>query len=296
MTDPSHMQAPAGALALMVEIVWGDLTRGVVGADRPEGGVVRYTTWDAPVLADSGRARYEPLAGLGFDPARQTGGVEDEPFVLRLPRGVEPLASVVRLGHPPIEAIVRRGAPADESTWRVEARGWFAERDFVLGARDGRSIVEVRCSSVKRMMDVALTVLVEPECQWPLASEACGLPIEDLTVAGVLTAIDGRLVTVDVLGTQPELRGIVQPPGWARFGRLRRGGLVVDVLDHDHAAGTALLSGEPPARWLQQYVGITAGCPRNKAACAERFDNHARFGGFGVATPDYNPGFSGGSR
>ncbi|MBX3352084.1 MAG: hypothetical protein KF684_04065 [Phycisphaeraceae bacterium] len=295
MADPTIFQSSASALALFVELRWGDPNAGITGIDRPESGSARYTTWHAPVIADGATTRYEPLAGLRYEPSRQTGAVEDEPFELSLPRGVEPLRSVVRKGHPPIEVIVRRGDPADESTWRIQARGHFVERDWIVGA-DPRATVRIRCSSVKSMLDIPLCVLAEPDCQWALASTSCGIPIEDVTVAGVLTAIEGRTVAVDVLSTQPELRGIVMPVGWARFGRLRKNGLVFDILDHDHASGTALLSGEPPERWLQQYVGVTAGCPRDKPSCVGRFNNLSRFSGYGVAIPDYNPGFSGGSR
>lgn len=297
MSDPSTIAAPGARRALLVTLAWGRPDAGFGGQTLPEGGVARYTTWSEAVVL--GNERFEPLEGIDVDLPRQSLSIEPEPFVLRMPRGVEPFRSVVRRAHPPIDVRVEVIDPDDPLVRTVLAWGEILERDFALGAAapgDFGAMVEARCATLKHRLRASLGLIASPICNWDPGRGECArtMGLDEITVAGVVTAIDGLVVTIDTLAAHPVMRGVAQPDGWARFGAVRRGSIALDVLDHDSAAGRALLSAEPPASWLDRAVGITAGCPGDKESCLTRFDNIERFSGYGVALPDYNPAISGG--
>lgn len=311
MSDSTFIAAPARRRALLVSLVWGDPALGFGAGANPEGGAAYYTTWSEPLFVGSGGGarRYEPLAGIEVDLPREGLSLEPEPFTLTMPRSVEPFRSVVRRAHASIDVKVERVDPDDMLVRRVVAWGRLLERDFTLGAApsptpgvaggdDFGARVVCRCATLKHHLRASLGLIASPICNWDPGRGECaasgGMTLDEITLPGVVTAIDGPVVTVDLLADFPAFRGVVQPAGWARFGTLRRGSIVLDILDHDNDTGRALVSAEPPASWLDATVGVTAGCPGTAQACAERFNNTQRFAGYGVALPDYNPAFSSG--
>jgi hypothetical protein len=299
MSDPSAISSPGRRRALLVTLSWGQPDAGFGGASFAEGGVARYTTWSDPVVL-SGQ-RFEPLEGIEVELPRESLSLEPEPFTLRMPRGVEPFKTVVRRAHPPIDVRVEEIDVDDALVRRILAWGEILERDFVLGTAapgdgGGGGVVDARCATLKHKLRASLGLIASPICNWDPGRGECArtMTLEEISTTGVVTAIDGLVVTIDVLTTNPVMRGVAQPSGWARFGAVRRGSILLDVLDHDTASGKALLSAEPPAGWIDRLVTVTAGCPGDAAACAARFNNIERFGGYGHALPDYNPAFSSG--
>ncbi len=285
MPDPSIHTDASQQQALLVTLSWGDPTYpSAYPLASPEGGVARLTDWAAGVRV--GGLVYTPLEAIRVEGIETDGGAEDRPFRLTMPSSIEPFASIAR-SRPTIEcaiALCNPDAPTGDGSEEI-ARGVL--ESWINAPRGRAGVVEATFAGVKSLLTKLTGVDASPTCSWSLGDAQCGVDLSAYTFRGVATAVAGRTITAPVLNTTPTVGSVTLPAGWARWGRARRGGLSIPIIDHSGSVAT--LRWEPPSLWAGALVDFVAGCDKSIEVCRARFANEQRFGGFGSAIPAYQP-------
>lgn len=115
-------------------------------------------------------------------------------------------------------------------------------------------------------------------CNHMLYDAYCGVDPGAYTIAGTITAVVGRRLTITGADAKPD--------GWANAGWVKDGDAYAFVVGH---AGTTIdLLAITPRFMVGDAVTITAGCDRSQATCVAKFSNLENFMGFPYI-PDKNP-------
>jgi len=283
MPDPTYQSAPAGLLATLLVLRWGDPGwPAAYFTGEPEGGQLAVTDFGSAITAG---LTYAPLEALEVRVRELQGGAEPDSFSVRLPAHVEPFRSCLDYGDPSIEAFVYECDPADAAaTRRLIVRGEATGSRVHASGAPG--VAEITFETIRARMRVAMGFEISPYCRWRFGDTECGKNIADYTFGDRLTYASGRTLKAAVLNTVPNVGGLDLSSSWARFGYVERGGLRIPITGH--TGDTVTLRYAAPPHWLDRWVHFVAGCPKDKNACNEKFANGERFSGIGVATPTYS--------
>lgn len=130
----------------------------------------------------------------------------------------------------------------------------------------------IECDPLRTLLDTpGLRFQFQPTCNHMLYSSACGALIGSFSHSGVITAIDGDVITSSAVGAQAAGYfdgGIVQ-----RAGGDRR--MIVSTSGND-----ATLLFQFATLGLGETVTFIAGCDRSATVCDTRFNRLSSHGGF----------------
>lgn len=261
--------------------------------------VERFTSWERDLFVDGNLYGKRPIEHDSIvdsaDPEQskmtlKTFAFSDNPIALLFSHALEV----------PLLIEVHSCCPQADGT------GTNAEKMFtgtITNPRsNGPSLTAVAIHRLNVLSQKVPVPVVQPECNWSLFSEPCGLAASDWTWSAVIVAISGSSLT---LGTLTRLNGgdaVTFGPGWFSFGRFWCGSTAADYGLRTIYNSTALSSGQitvslargfisPPAVGATVY--LRPGCNRSIASCRVRYNNYSNANGFGgfPFVPVGNPSF-----
>lgn len=200
-------------------------------------------------------------------------------FTDRISSGVPHSPTFVR-----IEEVTQGLNPGDQNSQRTVFNGRIMRARRNYQGRSGS--VGLFALSIKSRMDIPLGLPCNHHCAWNLFSLGCGLAKSSFITSGVITDIDGQVVTT--AATQ-----VVNKTGtyWRR-GYIEKNGLRIMIRDWSDSDPTKLyLSRRAPDEWLGDTLTFVPGCDKTIEVCRARWNNEQRFMGIGYAIPPYNPIF-----
>jgi hypothetical protein len=242
------------------------------------GTVQRYTSWANPITDTDGTFAVEPSIEVTIN--RQTAGSQDVPVQLRML--IQPPLDTLtsQRTHSPVRVEIEEVDPTDLTTRRKVFAGLVKMSDRNLDGRSG--IVQIEIAGWRYSLDVMSNAwLATTTCNSVLGDVVCGIDLTTLQETPTVSAVDGNLVTVT--GLTNSTTG-----GYWRFGYLAYDGLQITVREYTTGSQFTLLK-TPPASWLGKTLTLTPGCDLRLLTCRNKFHNEARFTGFGLVIPAYNP-------
>lgn len=122
------------------------------------------------------------------------------------------------------------------------------------------------------------TLRQQSQCNWALFGPGCGVDSTAFRVTGVVSNVNGGVVTATVFGTKPS--------GYFKAGYLEFDGARRMIVDHDGNEVTLLtaMAGLTAGATVTAY----AGCQRTESDCLNKFNNLANHLGF-ARIPTRNP-------
>lgn len=238
----------------------------------------RYTTHLNPIIAGDGTFAPEPSIEVTL--GAQHGGSADVPVQIRMKMRQPLEALTTQRAHAPVRVRIEEVDPSDLSTRRVLFAGIVRMSDRSIDGQSG--VVRLEIAGWKHSLEVASNGWqANTTCNSFFGDSICGVDLAAIREAASVDALEGNLVTLDGLTT-------VAVAGYWRFGYLEYEGLRIKVREYTTGSQLTLLRA-PPAAWLNQTITATPGCDKRLATCRDRWNNEARFSGFGLKIPAYNP-------
>jgi len=238
----------------------------------------RYTSCTNPVVAGDGTFQPEPSMEVTMN--AQTGSAQDVPVQVRMVMRAPLDTLTSQRCHSPVRVVLEETDPGDLTTRRKLFAGVIKTSDLNPDGKSG--IVQFEIAGWRFALQMSgNTWLADTTCNNTLGDGVCRFDLTTVQETGTVSAINGTLVTLTGLTT-------TAVDGYWRWGYLAYDGL--QILVRDYSTGSQLtLMKPPPASWIGQVVKATPGCDKRLATCRAKFNNEARFTGFGLVIPAYNP-------
>lgn len=239
---------------------------------RRNDGIWRYTNYGEPVASLDGD-------GLPFEPVpaarasiRSSGDTLRDDLTLTFPRHLGALRAFLEgLPTAPTYVVLRRQ--------NLDATGYgviWTGRVTTL-VRQGPA-VNIKCQTVLATgQRPGLRLRHQRNCPYTLYDTDCGVAKAGFAVAGTVTAINGKILTVT------EASGFADH--WFAGGYAEWGGISRMVVGH--LGDQVVLISRPPTP-APTSITLYRGCDRRPLTCDTAFSNLVRFGGEPYLTPD-NP-------
>lgn len=243
----------------------------------------RFTSADHPIIIPT-----DPISGL-------------TEVYLKSPLSVGPIEVSGQIEHQdveivfPIDDVFAQNylAVAAEITTLNMYRGHYQDVDDIVVHWKGRIIgVEATNDEIKITAESIFTsqrrignrAVCQRTCRWVLYQPGCYLDINDWTIPGTITNINGLVLIVNEAGAQPEDDfdgGIVIWNG--RMGHVEQHvDTALRLVTMIPGLSEAFDADGP------QAVSLAPGCKRNRLRCEGRFGNGINFGGYD-RMPKINP-------
>ncbi len=250
-----------------------------VGVGRgPDAYSEGYTNWSHDI--QDGSSNYESRPDIAVSLPKIEGNVEEPTFTITAPR-VGAFA-LFGLGEsvPPIVIGIDEVDPEDTSTRR---RIYRAEVVSALVNPRGQSgLIELRMKGIKHRLTISLGIVAASTCPWAFGDRQCCVDLTDKTFAATVNEVSGNLVTLDLpSGVDP-----LDDDHW-RNGVLSYQGLRIRIRKVSSSGFT--LSRVAPASWEGKTITAIYGCDKTLRVCGDIWNNVERWGGIGLAMPDFNP-------
>jgi hypothetical protein len=153
-------------------------------------------------------------------------------------------------------------------------------------------LVKLEFVSPKNMLQTALGWPANFQCNWVLFGRGCDLTaVEETVQLDAIDANDPKKVTLTG-HTHPMVAPGGTPGKFWHRGYIEKDGIRIGIRDWDPADQTTFfLVKKPPSAWVGvgPSIRLVAGCDKTLETCRARWDNEARFMGFGYKMPDYHP-------
>jgi uncharacterized phage protein (TIGR02218 family) len=244
-----------------------------------------WTSGDAPVTYNGATYTPEPIGRGAMEQGKEINRAN---LTLRLPRD-NALASLYLSTVPDF--------PASLTVYRQEGTTTLAYwKGRIAGAKATGSEVELDCESAfTSLRRTGLRARYQVGCRHALYHRGCGLSLEDWGVTDLLSAVNGKLLTVAAAALQPDgfyTGGLVRAANgvlrWvtAHTGEALTVSRAFDGLEEELANSGY---GNNYGNFYGGYaVTIYPGCDRTTATCNSKFNNILNFGGF-PWIPSRNP-------
>lgn len=209
------------------------------------------------------------------------GGLEDAPFDVTLPVS-ELLGDRFSRGEPhsPVRATVYEVSPDDlEGSLTERFYGFLTSATRNPGGMSG--MVKLSFSSPKALLDIPLGIPATTTCVWQFGDDNCGYPAKGQRESATVIS-SGRFLELSGLSSTTDQywrKGFVTCNGLSIMVRSQPSGNILEMVQ------------SCPARWVGLVVVCTPGCNKSVSECKNKWNNAARFGGIGLAIPNYNPNF-----
>jgi hypothetical protein len=253
---------------------------------------VRYTDYTSDVTDVAGNTYTSTPSMAIVDLPAVGGALEARPLKLELPSNAFTSALANGEPHAPVTVVLR----AAIKEFSIDSKAATAtDRELVLfrgrvvrGVRNlnGRTdSIRLEAIATKGRLAIPLGIAATPTCRWPFAGEICGVDTSAFQQSTTVDAIDGARITAGAAFTDHGDATLYHR------GYVERNGLRIHVRHYDGNVNTRhlYLAERVPAAWLSQTVTVHPGCDHTAATCDARWSNIARFGGMGVAIPNYHP-------
>lgn len=274
----------------------------------------RFT--DSGKVYTSGADTWSPVPSMSVRLPAATGQLDQNMAVIELP--LVPVAGDVFVQRassgepfPPTKVVIQQVATA-KGTITTSLTVTLFEGRLVRATRSSGArvnAVKFEIAHCKAFLNVPLGIPATPICAWTLGGAGCGANTqavgghwagaggpfqahvirELISIDGTHGGLDTGLTNFNVNGGKLYHRGFA-----------RRGGLRIGIRDWDYGAGGTGPSDDPaqvyfvrqpPSWWLNQDLVFEPGCDGSQETCSQRYNNHANFGGLGIAIPNYQPNF-----
>lgn len=120
----------------------------------------------------------------------------------------------------------------------------------------------------------------QPNCNWALYHNGCGVGRNAFRLDGVVASSSGLTLTATVFGTQPD--------GWLTAAWVQRANTREVRFITSHVGNDITLQSPFPGLATGEPIVAFAGCMRDTATCAGKFNNLPRFAGW-PDVPQKNP-------
>jgi hypothetical protein len=238
----------------------------------------RYTSCTNPIIAEDGTFLPEPSIEVTMN--AQGGGANDTPVQVRMLVRAPLDALTSQRAHSAVRVKIEEVDPTDLATRRTLFAGVIRTSTRNPDGKTG--IVQFEVAGWRAWLEIpANNWLADTSCNNTLGDVVCGANLAAAREAATVTAIDGNRVMLAGLAT-------TAVDGYWRFGYLALDGLQIMVRDYTTGDEMTLLK-TPPASWVGQVITATPGCDKQLGTCRNRWNREARFTGFGLRIPAYNP-------
>lgn len=251
--------------------------------------IARYVASDDDVTLTVGGLPFSFASApeLEIDDAEMTGGTEEPPLKFRIASSRLPGPNLLRRGiaHAPVAVETGRGNVADNSYVAI----WSGNLVMAIDQPDGKpGLVEYQAEGIKRHFSHRVSLAVLGVCPWVADGDPngnCRATID--AQAGTVASVSGSYLTVSGLSAT----ATVGSSPWWQHGSVELDGLSIGIEAVVGSGSDTILTLDrsPPPEWAGQAVTVRNGCGGTITDCRNKFGNEARFGGFGLAMPAFNP-------
>lgn len=280
--------SPNNSFAPYVEAMdYTEVAEGVVSYEN-----VRYVDKEVPDMDLSANVYVAtPTMEIKFGP--RNGTLTEQPTTVNLPR--DSFTNAISKGEPfaPISVLIER--VVFDGTGTVLAVQPVFIGNVMTATRNpsGRpNRVLVRCVNMKALLKVPLGMPATAECAWTFTGVGCRVDVFDLgkVVEGTVDSVNGKLALITAIyGGGAPWAGAENVRLYHR-GFLVHNGVRMPVREwHSDNPDRFYCSKKVPASWVGETVLLIPGCDKTYETCSSRWQNQARFGGFGRVIPLYNP-------
>lgn len=264
--------------------------------------VVRITNWES----DLDLFLSVPTTEISMPKNTGTLGEQLAELQFKIDEGPQPLQDMLEglsrgTPFPPVDVLIEeRTDPAqfgDAATEQKPFRGRVLRAGRNLGGR--KNFVRLQVQNEKASLDSPLGFPVNAHCPWRLFGPGCasqtaptfGPQFATETKLGVVTAIDGKIITVAGsldLGTDK-----TYTRGYLEFNNIKIGVQFYDKAAQDGMDPRELtLVRQAPVEWISSQIRLVPGCSKEldgEGSCRDAWANEEQFGGSGFAIPSYHP-------
>lgn len=222
-----------------------------------------------------------------------TGTLDEKELEIEVPYGSDDLFDSFVAGYavPPTYIVVQEYSyavgPIDNGDESFDFGRWRLAR-AILNPDGSIGTIRMLFQSLKsRVNGIPLGIPATPQCAWTLGDKNCGYDLDGNKVLVTVASVDGKTLTLADPGEAAVVVGVTDKR-WHR-GTFSKDGLVIGIRDFEIGNYTFQLVKEPPPSWAGQSIYIKPGCDKSAGTCNTRFSRLERFGGIGIAIPNYHP-------
>lgn len=245
--------------------------------------IYRFTSADRPITFQGNV--YLPALLRRSSLQRGSGEVTESEMVVTAARDMDLVQEFFGgSGTPtaPLTLRMYRVEPSDLTTYAIPFHG-----EVMFGEFNGNQIDMTHMTPEARLRRRIPRMLNQPKCNWMLGDEDCRVDLASVSFVGTVSAVDGRVITVDgsevfrdtdsayfINGT------VVGPNGERSF---------IEGTDGDDV----IMMDSIDAIEIGTEVTLVAGDDFSLRTCQDRFSNALRFSGTTVKQPVVNPHVTG---
>lgn len=237
---------------------------------RSDGVVMGFTDHDAPLSVDG----LQYAAESGFTPtavaATASLSVDNLDVEGMLDAQAITEADIMAGRYDFAEIEVFQVNAREPQTGRIFLRrGWLGE----ISLQNGRFVAEVR--GLTQKLSQPIGQLYAPACRAELGDNRCNVAIAGFTHSGTIETVDSRSLFAD--SSRSEEKGYFAA-GKITFTSGENAGIAMEIKAFADGVFTLALPMPYPVAAGDSY-SVQAGCDKNFATCAQRFDNAVNFRG-----------------
>lgn len=255
-----------------------------------------YTNWLGGWTDGSNTAVVIPSLSVELPP--NTGDLTDKDLEVELLRGEDSTSfldslcegnAVAVVTLEPKIALVPYG-PGQTETEVLHHQGYWRLVRGTQQADKEYGKLRLTFRHLKGLLQVPLGISATPLCAWAFGDKTCGVDTSLLTETGTVASVGRKAVFLTDPGDSAMLTASPDNDYWRR-GFLTVNGLSIGIRHWDKVTDKFefRLVSDPPPSWVGETVTLTPGCPKTPEICDSRWSNLEKFGGFGIAIPQYHP-------
>lgn len=210
-----------------------------------------------------------------------TGGIEEDDFVVRIPRAATFCQSVATGVPTPRITMTVREVLDTRNAASVEIIHIGVAQVIRSNAQGKANHFEIASKSSKQLLDVRMGISATTTCQLPFGSSS------DCGINEALFQESRQIVRVNPGGLSVTMAALTSATPWVN-GYLELDGLRIGIRDYAGGLDFALKV-PPPPRWQGRTVLVSPGCAKSFFACNITWGNASQFLGLGIAIPQYHP-------
>ena len=190
------------------------------------------------------------------------------------------LTLVLPLKHPLAQRYYAQGSPPRQISIVVyrkqldsgEVRQVFAGHVISMAIERHVAKFLIQTRSARAFTRKLPVIIAGRLCPHILYDSRCRLHVGDFAIRAVVTNVNGRIVTVDALGGQPD--------DWAKFGDLTHVPTGERMTIFGQTGLVITMQAPIPEIRIGDFVDVAPGCAHDVDTCRDKFDNVVNFGGF----------------
>lgn len=230
---------------------------------------------------------YTAVPALDIEYQMQDGGTKAKPILLSVPIDLDPFDKLISQTFAPIEVTLLEADFADPSA--VPRTAFVGQLYKTIAHYQGKSqLVRMEVFGHRFFLtDVSLGIKCTDRCPWFFGDHVCGATVAN-TDSEVESITGTELICTSLANDVAGAGG----NGYYTRGYVEFDGLRIMVRKHYPGDRKLVMAKAPPQisghTWVGETVTVYAGCDKTIASCTG-WGRQARFGGYGLQMPPYNP-------